>query len=77
MFVIEIICNRNVLFIPAIVSSLGGSKKEDGDSPGVEGVENPVWLASVLNPELPHVSVPGCGDLTRLGERELGALLLQ
>ena len=77
MFVIERVCDRNVLFVPAIVSNLGASKKEKGNSSGVEGVENPVWPAPVLNPELPHVSVPGRGDLTRLGERELGAFLLQ
>ena len=77
MFVIESICDRNVFFVPAIVSSLGTSKKENGDSPRVEGVENPVWPAPILNPELPHVPVPGSGDLARLGERELGASLLQ
>ena len=77
MFVIESICDRNMLVVPAIISSLGASKKENGDSPGVEGVENPVRPATVLNPELPHVSMPGSGDLARLGKRELGAFLLQ
>jgi len=77
MFVIRGMCDRNVLFVPAIVSSLVAPRRENGDSPGVEGEETPVRPATALNPELPHVSMPGGVDLALLRKRKLGAFLLQ
>ena len=77
MFVIESICNWNVLFVPAIISSLRSSKQENGDSSGVEGVENSVGPTPVLDAELPHVAVPGSGDIAGLWKTELGTSLLQ
>ena len=59
MVVVQVVRLRHVLVVPAIVADFTAAYQEDGNAAWIKSVQNPVWFASVLNPEFPHMAMTG------------------
>lgn len=75
MSVVEPVRNRNLLFVPAIVSGLVAAQQENAGSSRVERIQHTVRPPLVLDPEFSHVAVPGGCDARRIWEWERWSML--
>lgn len=55
MFIVKTVSSWNELLVPAIVSTLISSDKENCGPSRIERVKYPIWITRVLNPQFPHV----------------------
>ena len=77
MLVIEGIGDRDHSFVKPPVAGLVAADQQDGHAARIERIEHPQGLASTLHAQLPHMGVTRSVDAARIGERQVGAALLQ
>ena len=71
VLVVDSVRHRNHAFVETIVPGLAASDQENGGPSRIEGIEDSVRVAAVLNSKLPHIAVPRTIDVggVRKGER--------
>ena len=57
VFGIQLVGAWHVDVVPPIVSALVATGQQDCGSLRIESVQDPVWPAGVLNPQLPHLGI--------------------
>ena len=62
MFVVQPVGDRDVGFVPAIITSLIAADQQNCRAPGVERVECPIRSTLVLGPKFAHMAVLGVLD---------------
>jgi hypothetical protein len=77
MLVVELVGDRNLLLVPAIVSCLVAAQPENRSPSRVERIKHSVRSTLVLNSEFTHVAVSGRRDTRRIGKRERRAMLYE
>jgi len=77
MLVVEGIGDRDHPLVKSPVAGLVAADQQDGHAARIEGIEDPQGLAAALHAQLPHMGVTRPVDAARIGERQVGAALLQ
>ena len=77
VIVVNAVRERNVEFVPPVLTRLVSADQEDSAAKGIKRVEDSVRAARVLNTKLAHVGMPGSDDTRGVRRAEGHALRLK
>jgi hypothetical protein len=75
--IVEIICHWYHAVIKPLVSGLIATDQQYRHTARIEGIKHSEWFTATLNPQFPHVIMPGTGYPARIGEGQIGTALFQ
>ena len=74
MLLVQPIRQGDIDVVPAVIPRLVAPDQQDGDPPGIKGIEHPVRMARVLDHELSHVRIGRPADRTAVWPPECRAV---